>query len=587
MAGSQVLRGRGGSELPPHGSGSESTTSALPAILVVADDERLLEALADDLGRRFGGGYRILAEPSSAAARSAMERLAASPDPVALVIAAREMADLDGLAVLQQAQELLPPAKRVLLEHRGEWTSGEPVVRAMTLGQVDYVLFRPWLPIEQGLYLPVSEFLAAWERSLAPSTEAIQIVGKRWSARSHELRDTLARVGIPYGFYPEDSPDGRRLLSQAGVDGSRLPVVLFRRGQVLVDPTHAQLSAALGMRTTPAPGRCDLLIVGAGPAGLAAAVYAGSEGLEAQVLEPAVPGGQAGTSSHIRNYLGFPYGLSGEELTQRAFQQAWLFGADLILAQAATGLRARGNDRVVRLSDGTEVTTRAVILAPGVAWRRLGVPALEALNGAGVFYGAAGSEARALRGEDVYVYGAGNSAGQAAIHLSGYAASVTIVTIDARLGQFMSDYLVKEVTATPNIRVVLHTEVVDGHGRQRLEGLTLRDRHTGATRTVPASALFVLIGAEPRTDWLEGVVERDERGYVLTGRDLHLDRPLPGGWPLQRPPLSLETSLPGVFAAGDVRYRSVKRVASAVGEGSIAVQQVHQYLADPQEATGG
>jgi thioredoxin reductase (NADPH) len=554
---------------------------------VVADDERLLEALADDLGRRFGGGYRILAEPSSAAARSAMERLAASPDPVALVIAAREMADLDGLAVLQQAQELLPPAKRVLLEHRGEWTSGEPVVRAMTLGQVDYVLFRPWLPIEQGLYLPVSEFLAAWERSLAPSTEAIQIVGKRWSARSHELRDTLARVGIPYGFYPEDSPDGRRLLSQAGVDGSRLPVVLFRRGQVLVDPTHAQLSAALGMRTTPAPGRCDLLIVGAGPAGLAAAVYAGSEGLEAQVLEPAVPGGQAGTSSHIRNYLGFPYGLSGEELTQRAFQQAWLFGADLILAQAATGLRAGGNDRVVRLSDGTEVTTRAVILAPGVAWRRLGVPALEALNGAGVFYGAAGSEARALRGEDVYVYGAGNSAGQAAIHLSGYAASVTIVTIDARLGQFMSDYLVKEVTATPNIRVVLHTEVVDGHGRQRLEGLTLRDRHTGATRTVPASALFVLIGAEPRTDWLEGVVERDERGYVLTGRDLHLDRPLPGGWPLQRPPLSLETSLPGVFAAGDVRYRSVKRVASAVGEGSIAVQQVHQYLADPQEATGG
>jgi thioredoxin reductase (NADPH) len=558
-----------------------------PIILVVADHQPLLDGLAGDLERRFGGGYRILAERSPAAALATMERLATDPDPVALVIAARRMQDQDGLALLLRAHELLPSAKRVLLEHRGEWTSGEPVVRAMTLGQVDYVLFRPWLPIEQGLYLPVSEFLAAWERSLAPSTEAIQIVGKRWSARSHELRDTLARVGIPYGFYPEDSPDGRRLLSQAGVDGSRLPVVLFRRGQVLVDPTHAQLSAALGMRTTPAPGRCDLLIVGAGPAGLAAAVYAGSEGLEAQVLEPAVPGGQAGTSSHIRNYLGFPYGLSGEELTQRAFQQAWLFGADLILAQAATGLRAGGNDRVVRLSDGTEVTTRAVILAPGVAWRRLGVPALEALNGAGVFYGAAGSEARALRGEDVYVYGAGNSAGQAAIHLSGYAASVTIVTIDARLGQFMSDYLVKEVTATPNIRVVLHTEVVDGHGRQRLEGLTLRDRHTGATRTVPASALFVLIGAEPRTDWLEGVVERDERGYVLTGRDLHLDRPLPGGWPLQRPPLSLETSLPGVFAAGDVRYRSVKRVASAVGEGSIAVQQVHQYLADPQEATGG
>jgi len=581
MAGSQVLGGPGGSGLPPDGSGSE------PVIFLVADDGRMLDALQDDLERRFGGGYQVLADRSPAAVGATLGRLAAGPDPVALVIAARRMKTQDGLAVLQQAHELLPSAKRVLLEHRGEWTSGEPVVRAMTLGQVDYILFRPWLPIEQYLYLPVSEFLAAWEKSRAPSTEAIQIVDRRWSARSHQLRDALARVGIPYGFYPDDSPDGRRLLSQAGEDGSRLPVVLFRRGLVLVDPTHAQLSAALGMRTTPAPGGCDVLIVGAGPAGLAAAVYAASEGYAVQVLERAVPGGQAGTSSNIRNYLGFPYGVSGDELTQRAFQQAWLFGADLILAQAATGLRARGTDRVVRLSGGAEVTTRAVILATGVAWRRLGVPALEALNGAGVFYGAAGSEARAMRGEDVFVIGAGNSAGQAAIHLASYAGSVTIVTIDERLGAFMSDYLVQEVQATPNITVVLHTEVVDGHGRQRLEGLTLRDRQTGSTRTVPAFAVFVLIGAEPRTDWLDGVVERDERGYVLTGRDLQRDGPLPGGWPLDRPPLSLETSLPGVFAAGDVRYRSVKRVASAVGEGSIAVQLVHEYLADRQERAGG
>ncbi|HEV2873205.1 MAG TPA: FAD-dependent oxidoreductase, partial [Actinomycetota bacterium] len=547
-----------------------------------------LDALTGDLERRFGGGYRILGERSPAAALATMERLAGDPDPVALVIAARRMQDQDGLALLLRAHELLPSAKRVLLEHRGEWTSGEPVVRAMTLGQVDYVLFRPWLPIEQYLYLPVSEFLAAWEKSrAAPSTEAIQIVGRRWAARSHELRDTLARISIPYGFYPDDSPEGRRLLSQAGEDGSRLPVVLFRRGLALVDPTHAELTAALGLRTSPASGGCDVLIVGAGPAGLAAAVYAASEGFAAQLLEPAVPGGQAGTSSHIRNYLGFPYGLSGDELTQRAVQQAWLFGADLILSQSATGLRASGNDRLVRLSDGAEVAAKVVILATGVAWRRLGVPSLEALNGAGVFYGAAGSEARAMRGEDVYVVGAGNSAGQAAIHLSAYAASVTIVTIDERLGEFMSDYLVQKVQATPNIGVVLHTEVVDGHGRQRLEALTLRDRHTGATRTVPASAMFVLIGAEPRTDWLEGVVERDERGYVLTGRDLQRDGRLPGGWPLERPPLSLETSLPGVFAAGDVRYRSVKRVASAVGEGSIAVQLVHEYLADLQEAAGG
>ena len=549
-----------------------------PVILVVADDGRMLDALAGDLLRRFGGDYRILAERSPTEAVTVLERLA---DPVALVIAARRMEGMDGLALLVRAHELHPLAKRVLLEHRGEWASGEPVVRAMTLGQLDYLLFRPWLPLEQFLYLPVSEFLAAWEKSRAPSTEAIQIVGRRWDPRSHELRETLARVAIPYGFYPDDSPEGRRLLEQAGQDGSRLPVVLFRRGLALVDPTHAELSAALGMRTHPVAGGCDVLIVGAGPAGLAAAVYAASEGYEAQVLEPAVPGGQAGTSSQIRNYLGFPYGLSGDELTMRAVQQAWLFGADLVLAQAATGLRASGPDRVVRLSDGTEVVTRAVILATGVAWRRLGVPALEALNGSGVFYGAAGSEARAMRGEHVFVVGAGNSAGQAAVHLSTYAASVTIVTIDERLGEFMSDYLVQKVQATPNVTVVLHTEVVDGHGRQRLEGLTLRDRHTGATRTVAASAVFVLIGAEPRTDWLDGVVERDERGYVLTGRDLLRDGRLPPSWPLERPPLLLETSLPGVFAAGDVRYRSVKRVASAVGEGSIAVQLIHEYLAEP------
>ena len=558
-----------------------------PLIFLVADDERLLDQLAGDLERRFGRDYRVVAERSPVEAVAALERLAAGPDPVALVVAARRMEGLDGLGLLLRAHELHPAAKRVLLEHRGEWTSGEPVVRAMTLGQVDYVLFRPWLPREQFLYLPVSEFLAAWEKSLAPSPEAIQIVGRRWAARSHELRDALARVGIPYGFYPDDSPAGRRLLEHAGEDGSRLPVVLFRRGLVLVDPTHAELTAALGMRTSPAPGGCDILIVGAGPAGLAAAVYAASEGFATQVLEPGVPGGQAGTSSQIRNYLGFPYGVSGDELTTRAMQQAWLFGADLILAQAATGLRADGPDRVVTLSGGGEVAARAVILTTGVAWRRLGVPALEALNGAGVFYGAAGSEARAMRGEDVYVVGAGNSAGQAAVYLAGFARSVTIVTIDERLGEFMSDYLVQKVQATPNIEVVLHTEVVDGHGRQRLEGLSLRDRHTGKTRTVAASALFVLIGAEPRTDWLEGAVERDQRGYVLTGPDLWA----PEGrtrvpWPLERAPLLLETSLPGVFAAGDVRYRSVKRVASAVGEGSIAVQLVHQYLAEPWDEGG-
>jgi thioredoxin reductase (NADPH) len=324
-----------------------------------------------------------------------------------------------------------------------------------------------------------------------------------------------------------------------------------------------------------------VLIVGAGPAGLAAAVYAASEGLQTRVLEPAIPGGQAGTSSLIRNYLGFPHGVSGEDLTWRAFEQAWLFGADLVLAQAATGLEARGSDRMVRLSDGGEVAARAVILATGVAWRRLGVPALEALAGSGVFYGAAGTEARAVRGEDVFVVGAGNSAGQAALHLARFAASVTIVAVERDLGERMSDYLVQQIEATPNVTRRMRHEVVDGHGRGRLEGLTLRDRDSGETTAVDASAVFVLIGAEPRTDWLHGVVERDERGYVLTGRDLVEGGRPPTGWPLQRAPLLLETSLPGVFAAGDVRYRSVKRVASAVGEGAIAVQLVHEYLAGP------
>jgi thioredoxin reductase (NADPH) len=552
-----------------------------PVILLVAHDGALLYALAGDLGRRFAADYRILAARSSAEALAVLEPLAAATEEVALVVVARELPGPGWLELLLRARELHPGAKRVLLEHRGEWASGEPIVRAMTLGQLDYVLFRPWRPVEQNLYLPVSDFLAGWEKSRAPGVEAIRVVGPTWAASSHQLRDTLARAGIPYGFYPDDSEDGRRLLEEAGEDGARLPVVVFRRGTVLVDPSHAELVAALGLQTRPATGGCDVLIVGAGPAGLAAAVYAASEGLQTRVLEPAIPGGQAGTSSLIRNYLGFPHGVSGEDLTWRAFEQAWLFGADLVLAQAATGLEARGSDRMVRLSDGGEVAARAVILATGVAWRRLGVPALEALAGSGVFYGAAGTEARAVRGEDVFVVGAGNSAGQAALHLARFAASVTIVAVERDLGERMSDYLVQQIEATPNVTRRMRHEVVDGHGRGRLEGLTLRDRDSGETTAVDASAVFVLIGAAPRTDWLHGVVERDERGYVLTGRDLVEGGRPPTGWPLQRAPLLLETSLPGVFAAGDVRYRSVKRVASAVGEGAIAVQLVHEYLAEP------
>jgi thioredoxin reductase (NADPH) len=550
-----------------------------PVLFLVDDEPSVLDALAADLGRRLAGDYRIVAERSAPAGLAALERLAVRSEEVALVVAARQLAGMDGIDFLVRAHELHPGAKRVLLERRGRWTAGEPIVRALTLGQIDFLLYRPWVPLEQYLYPTVAEFLAAWDRTRDAAAPAVRIVGPRFQARSHELRDTLSRVGIPYAFHASDSERGRELLERVGEDGSRLPVLVFQTGRALVQPSHAELAEALGMRTRPTDGVRDLVVVGAGPAGLAAAVYAASEGLLTLVLEPAVPGGQAGSSSSIRNYLGFPRGVSGEELTQRAFEQAWLFGADFVIAQAATGLETRGRDRVLRLSGGGEVAARAVIVATGVAWRRLAAPGLEELTGAGVFYGAAGAEARAMRGEDVVVVGAGNSAGQAALHLARYAASVTIVAIEDRLVH-MSDYLVQGIRATPNVTVRLHTEVVGGQGRGRLRAVALRDRAGGPTETLPAAALFVLIGAEPRTEWLGDLVERDDGGYLLAGRDLLRDGRPPAGWPLDRPPLPLETSLPGVFAAGDVRHRSVKRVASAVGAGAIAVQLVHEYLGE-------
>jgi thioredoxin reductase (NADPH) len=557
-----------------------------PRLLLVSDDAGTREGLATDLDRRFGRDYDVC-PVSATLAEELVTRPADADGPVALMIVDEQVSYPVALELFRHGRDVHPAVKRVLLIRRGSWSSEHPVISAMALGRIDYHLYAPWVPLERSLYPAVSDMLSSWDRSRDGPGVAIRIVGPGASARSHDLRDKLSRATVPYSFHDSASEEGQSLLREMHLVGAVRPVLAFYTGAVLDDPTDAEVMATLGMATRPGTGTCDVAIVGAGPAGLSAAVYASSEGLRTMVLEPEVPGGQAGTSSMIRNYLGFQRGISGDELAIRAAEQAWLFGTDFVLSQSATGLTIRGEARVVHTSDGSEVEARAVILAMGVAWRRLGIPKLEGLVGAGVFYGAAGAEAKAMSGRDVFLVGAGNSAGQAALHLARHARSVTIVVRGAALGASMSDYLVTEIAASPNIRVLLHTEVVDGCGADGLERLTLADRTTGDRVEVPAGALFVLIGAEPRTDWLPGVVRRDDRGFVLTGRDLAEDGAHPAGWPLHRAPMLLETSLPGVFAVGDVRHRSVKRVAAAAGEGATAVQVVHEYLADIGRSTSG
>jgi thioredoxin reductase (NADPH) len=557
-----------------------------PIVFVLDDDSAALQALAGDLARRFGD-CRIVAERSAAAGLAALTGLAARSEDVAVLLADQRMPEMSGINFLARAHRLHPTAKRVLLVDR-DYTDASPVVSAMTLGQIDYHLTKPWLP-ELSLYPAIGELLADWAKSQEPLTAMFRIVGPRWEACSHELRDQLARLGLPYAFYAEDSDDGRRLLREVGQDGSRLPVAVRHDGRVLLDPSRAEILQAIGVKTRNDAAVCDVAIVGAGPAGLTAAVCAASEGLQTLLVDPDGPGGQAGFSTMIRNYPGFPHGISGARLAYGACEQAWLFGADLVYGQAATGLRVHGADRILGISDGTVVAAKAVIIAAGVAWRRLQAPRLEALVGAGVFYGAAASEARAMEGQDVFVVGGANSAGQAAVHLAKYAATVTILARGESLSSTMSDYLIREIEAAANITVRLRTEVNDGHGEERLEAVTVRDRAAGTTETVPAAALFVLIGGQPHTAWLPDSVERDDAGYLLTGRDLIRDGRPPTCWPLERPPLLLETSIPGVFAAGDVRHQSVKRVASAVGEGATAIRLVHEYLSErpPERGSSG
>ena len=552
-----------------------------PIFILVSGDRLRLERLRCDLSRRYQADYQVSVASSATAALTMLAVLGGAGAEVALIIADEHLADVPAADFLASARGLHRGAKRILLIDRGNWTGPHPAIRAMAAGKIDYHLYVPWFPLERNLYPAVSEFLAAWDKSREPSHVAFRIVGPAYSPRAHRLREDLTRMSVPYWYFDARSDEGQQLLREHHLDGTPLPVVLGYDNSVLVDPSHEDLLAKLGFRSDPELRSCDVIIAGAGPAGLAAAVYAASEGLSTLVLEPDMPGGQAGTSSLIRNYLGFPHGLSGDDLTDRAVNQAWLFGAAFMAAEAK-GLTVRDGRRVVHAGD-TEVEARAIVIATGVSWRRLSVPGLEDLIGAGVFYGAAGAEARAMAGQDVYVIGAGNSAGQAAIHLARYAATVTMVVRGADLGATMSSYLVTEIGKTDNIRVRLATEVTGGHGQCSLETLTLQDRGSGAAETVPAAALFVMIGAEPRTGWLPDSIGRDEEGFILTGRNLQRTGKLPADWPFARPPLLLEASIPGVFAAGDVRHRSIKRVASAVGEGATAIQLVHEYLRAEQD----
>jgi thioredoxin reductase (NADPH) len=532
------------------------------------------------LSGRFGADYQVVAADAPAAALTALGQ---AGEQVALLLAGQWLEGMTGIEFLCRAHELHPAAKRVLLIPFGDVAAGVAGLQAMALGQLDHWLNTPWGAPELQLYPEVSELLGQWARATARAgsrSEWVRVVGPRWSARSHELRDLLGRNNIPHGFYDAREEDGRRLLAQAGLEATDQPVVLLSDGRVLVDPPTERLAQALGAQTRPGPGRYDLAVVGAGPAGLAAATYAASEGLRTLLLEREAIGGQAGTTSLIRNYLGFPRGISGGDLAARATEQAVVFGAELVYTQPATSLRSNGADRVLTLANSTQAVSRTVVVATGVSYRRLPVPGLEELLGAGVFYGAAVTEAKAVQGQRVLVVGGANSAGQAAVHLARHAEQVTLLVRGGSLADGMSAYLVEELQRAGNVAVRLRTEVTAVEGAGRLEAVTVRDGVTEATETLPAAALFILIGAEPHTDWLASAVERDERGFVLTGRDLlRAGRP-PQGWPLDRPPLLLETSLPGVFAAGDVRHGSVKRVASAVGEGAIAIQLVHQYLGE-------
>lgn len=553
---------------------------AKPVLLTVDDDSDVLHSIERDLRRQYAQHYRIVSAGSGTAALDLLRRLQRRNEPLALLLVDHRMPQMTGIEFLKHALQVYPDAKRVLLT---AYADTDAAIQAINEIKLHHYLLKPWTPPENNLYPVLDDLLDEWQAAFRPAFEGIRLLGTRWSPQSYALREFLARNHVPYQWLDveaaERDAEVRRALQSVETEDIKLPVLLFPDGEHIAQPDPSQIADRIGLRTRSDQEFYDLVILGGGPAGLAAAVYGASEGLRTVVVERDAPGGQAGLSSRIENYLGFPSGLSGADLTRRAVAQAKRFGADILAPQRAVALQADGSYRVTSLQDGGRLSSHAVLIATGVQWRKLNVPGADRLTGAGIYYGAGAFEAASCKDEDVFVIGGANSAGQAAMNFAGYARRVIMLVRGESLSTSMSKYLIDECARKPNIEVQYGVQLVEAHGADRLEAISVRCDRTGEVEKTPAFSVFVFIGAEPGTDWLEGVVARDGRGFILTGSDLFLNGQRPKGWLLDRDPTLLETSLPGVFAVGDVRHGSVKRVASGVGEGSIAIQFVHQYLA--------
>jgi thioredoxin reductase (NADPH) len=547
-----------------------------PVLLAVDDDLTVLNAVVRDLRARYGRKYRVYRAPSGEEALDLLHSLHRRGQPVALVLADQRMPGMTGIDLLRSAVEVYPAVKRVLLT---AYADTEVAIRAINEIRLDHYLLKPWTPPEEQLYPVLDDLLDDWQANAPAPAAGVRVLGHHWSADGHRLRDFLARNLVPFQWLDvESSAEAGRLLAAAELAAARLPLVLFPDGSHLERPGNTDVAGRIGLRTRPEAQVYDLIIVGGGPAGLAAAVYGASEGLQTLLLEREAPGGQAGRSASIENYLGFPVGLSGGDLARRAVAQARRFGTEIVTPVEAVGLRSRDGYHTVLTAEGGALSCRALLVATGVSYRLLDVPGAAELAGAGVYYGAAMSEAAALRDEEVYILGGGNSAGQAAMYLARFARSVTLLVRGPSLAAIMSSYLVTQISETPNVHVRTGVAVTAVQGESRLQSIAVREAASGHTENFPTPALFIFIGAAPRTEWLDGSVARDRGGYILTGPDLQRDGRRPAGWSVPRDPFWLETSNPGVFVAGDVRHRSIKRVASAVGEGAMAVQFIHQHL---------